>query len=146
MTSYVIIIAIILVLMLRERELKPSRMWITPVLFIWLACSSMSQSPDLSPSGLLFDTVGLIVGIIIGYWRGTLDQVRIHPVTGKVTAKSSVIGVIIFIGIMLLRYFVGYWGAHHALISLSTAIMFIPLGSMCMRRYFLYRKYQKLVG
>ncbi|AFU17809.1 hypothetical protein MC28_G076 (plasmid) [Bacillus thuringiensis MC28] len=47
MINYFIILAIIILLSLREKEIWSSRLWITPALFVYLIFSSMKQI-DLS--------------------------------------------------------------------------------------------------
>ncbi|MGD8189332.1 hypothetical protein ACQCN2_04945 [Brevibacillus ginsengisoli] len=145
MTSYFIITAIVILLMLREKEIRPSRLWITPALFVYLIFSSLTQI-DLNGGNLLLYLISLVVGLVIGAWRGKLEKVQIHPVTGKATSKGSFAGVVIFLIVMLLRLLVSSWGAHHALLFLSTALLFIPLGSVIARRYVIYMKYKQLVG
>jgi len=144
MSSYLIITVVVVLLTLREREIRPSRMWITPILFGYLIISSMTQI-QLTAGGLLLDGICLLIGLAIGAWRGKLDTVRINPATGKATSRGSVAGVAVFLIMMLLRMLVSNWGAHHALLSLSTAVLFIPLGSVIARRYFLYLKYKQLM-
>ncbi|TCZ79302.1 hypothetical protein E0485_05400 [Paenibacillus albiflavus] len=143
MTSYLIIVAIVILLSLREKEIRPSRLWITPALFVYLAISSMKQI-DLTLGSLLLYLICVVVGLAIGVWRGKLEKVRINPATGKATSQGSVAGVVIFLVVMLLRLLVGSWGAHHTLLSLSTALLFIPLGSVIARRYIIYLKYKQL--
>lgn len=143
MTSYLIIVAIVVLLSLREKEIRPSRLWITPALFVYLAFSSMKEI-DLTGVSLLLYLICLVVGLAVGAWRGKLEKVRINPLSGKATSQGSVAGVIIFLAVMLLRLLVGRWGANHALISVSTALLFIPLGSVIARRYFIYLKYKQL--
>ncbi|MGG4495353.1 hypothetical protein [Brevibacillus reuszeri] len=144
MTSYLIIVVIVVLLSLREKEIRPSRLWITPLLFIYLAFSSMKQM-DLSVGSLLLYLICLAVGLGVGAWRGKLEKVRLNSATGKVTSQGSVAGVVLFLAVMLLRLLVGNWGAHHALVFLSTALLFIPLGSVISRRYIIYLKYKQLV-
>lgn len=146
MFSYFIVLVIVVMRMMREREVRPSRMWITPALFILLTLQSMVQSPNLTPTSVLLDLLCLVVGLGIGLWRGKLEKVRLHPVSGKVTSQSSVVGIIIFMSVMLLRLLAGYLGEQYSLISFSTALLFIPLGSICMRSYCVYLKFQQLQG
>ncbi|WP_314586813.1 CcdC protein domain-containing protein [Paenibacillus terrigena] len=146
LSIYLIVLVIILLRMGKEKEIQPSRMWITPALFVWLAYSSISHSLNLTALSFLLYLVCLVVGLGIGAWRGSMDKVRLNPSTGKVTSQSSIGGIIIFMAVMLLRLLVGYWGKEHALVSLSNALLFIPLGSICARRYVIYMKYQRLQG
>ncbi|OAB25497.1 hypothetical protein PMSD_27475 [Paenibacillus macquariensis subsp. defensor] len=143
---YLIVLAIILLRIGREKEIQPSRMWITPVLFVWLAYSSISKSSNLTATSFLLFLICLVIGLGIGVWRGKADKVRMNPASGKITSQSTIVGIVLFMGVMLLRLLAGYWGKEHALVALSNALLFIPLGSICARRYVLYIRYQQIQG
>ncbi|NOV04328.1 CcdC protein domain-containing protein [Paenibacillus planticolens] len=146
MNTYLIVLVILILLMVREREVRPSRMWITPALFVWLIFSNVLQKTAMTPLNLLLYVICLFVGIGIGLWRGKLDKVRIHPQSGKVTSQSSWASIVLFMGIVLLRMLAESWGKAHLLVSLSSALLFISLGSVCARRYFLFLRYKQLRG
>ncbi|MFD3449485.1 hypothetical protein ACFDTO_33440 [Microbacteriaceae bacterium 4G12] len=146
MTNYLIILVIIILLMLREKQIRPSRMWITPVLLIWLAVSNTFNSFQLTFMYFILYFICLAIGLGIGVWRGQLEKIRVNPKTGIVTSQSSAAGVILFIGILFLRLLAGYLGKEYAVISLTNALMLLPLGSVCARRYIIYQRYKQLMG
>ncbi|MCM3290350.1 DUF1453 family protein [Paenibacillus sp. MER 180] len=145
-STFMIVLAIVLLRMGKEKELRPSRMWITPVLFIWVTFTTISQTANLTWMSFLLYAICLVLGIGLGMWRASLEKLRVHPVTGRITSQSSIAGVIIFMAAMLLRLAIGYWGREHALVSLSNALVMIPLGSVCARRFFLFLRYRQLQG
>lgn len=145
-STFVIVLVIVLMRMGKEKEIRPSRMWITPALFIWLTFTTIAQTANLTWLSFLLYGICLVLGIGLGMWRASLEKLRIHPGTGKITSQSSITGVIVFLAAVLLRLAVGYWGREHALVSLSNALVMIPLGSVCARRYFLYLRYQNMQG
>ncbi|MGE7673607.1 hypothetical protein ACQKMV_08525 [Lysinibacillus sp. NPDC094403] len=146
MSSYLGVFIVIILLMLREKQIRPTRMWITPILLIWLACTSVISSDKLTPISLILYFICLIIGIGIGKWRGKLEKIRVNHERGIVTSQSSAAGVIVFLGILLLRLLAANWGKEHAVISLTNALIFIPLGSICARRYIIYMRYKQLTG
>lgn len=143
MLNYLIVVIVVMLLALREKEVKASRLWILPAVLAYSVLSGIGKSA-ITPVGILLCIVCLIVGLAAGAWRGKLMKVRIHPVTGKITSQGSLASIVIFIVIMLIRQLAGAWGAHYSVLSLSTAILFIPLGNICASRYFLYLKVQRL--
>ncbi|MFF2090588.1 hypothetical protein [Paenibacillus sp. NPDC058174] len=145
MTSYIIILIVVVILSLREREIRPSRLWIMPVIFTYLAFSNVTHL-DLSFGSLLLYLLCLVIGLALGAWRGMLQKVRVNPSTGKITSQGSIAGVAVFIAVLLVKVFAEYWGAHHSFLSFSTALLFVPLGSVIARRYFIYQKYRQLVA
>jgi predicted permease len=146
MSSYLVVLVFIILLMLREKQIRPTRMWITPILLFWLACTSILSSNQLTPISFILYFICLIIGIGIGVWRGKLEKIRVNHESGIVTSQSSVTGVIVFLGILLLRILAANWGKEHAVISLTNALMFIPLGSVFARRYIIYMRYKQLTG
>jgi hypothetical protein len=143
MINYLIVVILMMLLALREKEIKASRLWILPAVFAYSILSGIGKAA-ITPVGILLCIVCLMIGLAAGAWRGQLMKVRIHPATGKITSKGSLASIVIFIVIMLIRQLAGMWGAHYSVLSLSTAILFIPLGNICASRYFLYLKVQRL--
>ncbi|MBW7458231.1 CcdC protein domain-containing protein [Paenibacillus sepulcri] len=143
---YLIIIVIIILRLGREREVQPSRMWITPVLYAFVIASGMVQSFQPKASTFLLYLLCLIIGLALGIWRGRVEIVRVNPATGKITSQSTAAGIALFVGAMVLRLLVEYWGKGHALVLLSNALLLIPLGSVCARRYIIYSRYRQMVS
>ncbi|CRK82003.1 DUF1453 family protein [Neobacillus massiliamazoniensis] len=146
MIDYLIIIIIISLLMLREKQIRPSRMWITPVLLILLTVSNILHSVNLTLLSFIMYFICLTIGLGLGVWRGKLEKIRVNSGTGMVTSQSSIVGIILFMGIILLRLIGGYWGKEYGVIALTNALIFIPLGSICARRYIIYLRYKQLKG
>ncbi|MFE4710170.1 hypothetical protein ACFRAM_04760 [Paenibacillus sp. NPDC056722] len=145
MTNYVIVVILVVILNLREKEIRPSRLWITPVLFAYLMLSNVTTI-DLTPGSLLIYLVCIVLGLALGAWRGKLQKVRVNPDTGKITSQGSVAGIVIFLAVMLIRHLAEYWGAHHAVVAISTGLLFVSLANVFARRYFVYLKYKQLAG
>ncbi|TVY03124.1 hypothetical protein [Cohnella terricola] len=145
MTTYIIVVIVVVLLSLREKEIKPSRLWVTPILFSFLMLSRIDHL-DFKPISLLLYLVCLLLGLAIGVWRGKLQKVRMNPDTGKITSRGSILGIVVFLAVMLLRNLAAYWGAHSAFLSLSTAVLFISLANIFARRYIIFKKYQEMAG
>jgi hypothetical protein len=132
--------------MLREKQIRPSRMWITPVLLILLTVSNILHSVNLTLLSFIMYFICLTIGLGLGVWRGKLEKIRVNSGTGMVTSQSSIVGIILFMGIILLRLIGSYWGKEYGVIALTNALIFIPLGSICARRYIIYLRYKQLKG
>lgn len=145
MISYLGVFIVIVLIMLREKQVRPARMWVIPVLLMGIMFSTIS-SIKLTPLSIMMYISCLMVGLGIGVWKGKLEKIRMNHTRGIVTTQSSIAGIILFFGILLVRVLVGYWSREHALISLTNALMFIPLGSICSRRYIIYLRYKQLMG
>ncbi|KOS63496.1 DUF1453 family protein [Lysinibacillus agricola] len=145
MSSYLVVFIVIVLIMLREKQVRPARLWIIPVLLMGVMFSTIS-SIKLTPLSIVMYISCLIVGLSIGVWKGKLEKIRMNHTRGIVTTQSSIAGIILFFGILLVRLFVGHWSRELALLSLTNALMFIPLGSICSRRYIIYLRYKQLMG
>ncbi|MGE7946423.1 hypothetical protein [Lysinibacillus sp. NPDC093688] len=145
MGSYLVVFIVIVLIMLREKQVRPARLWVIPVLLMGVMFSTIS-SIKLTPLSMMMYISCLIVGLGIGVWKGKLEKIRMNHTRGAVTTKSSIAGIILFFGILLVRILVGHWSREHAWISLTNALMFIPLGSICSRRYIIYLRYKQLTG
>ncbi|MCL1699103.1 CcdC protein domain-containing protein [Lysinibacillus sp. Bpr_S20] len=145
MVSYLGVLIVIVLIMLREKQVRPARMWVIPVLLMGVMVSTIS-SIKLTPLSIMMYISCLMVGLGIGVWKGKLEKIRMNHTRGIVTTQSSIAGIILFFGILLVRVLVGHWSREHALISLTNALMFIPLGSICSRRYIIFLRYKQLMG
>ena len=143
---YLLITFIVLLRLAKEKEIRPSRMWIVPALFALVTLSSLASSPAPTTSVVLLWALCLAIGIGTGIWRGRIEKVRVHPTTGRITSQSPFLGIALFAGAVLLRLAAEYWGEAHALVSLSSALLFVPLGSICARRCILYVRYRRMPG
>ncbi len=145
MMNIVIVAVIVLLLSLREKEVKTSRLWVLPAIIAYWVLSSVVNTP-LTVGNILLYIVFLIIGCGIGAWRVNLEQLRIHPTTGKMMSKGSLASSVLLIAVMVLRQLASQWDVHHTVVSLSNALLFLPLGSIAARRYFLYAKVQRFQG
>jgi len=145
MMNIVIIAVIVLLLSLREKEVKTSRLWVLPAIIAYWVLSSVVNTP-LTMGNILLYIVFLLIGCGIGAWRVHLEQLRIHPATGKMMSKGSLASSVLLIAVMVLRQLASQWDVHHTVVSLSNALLFLPLGSIAARRYFLYAKVQRFQG
>jgi len=100
-----LIVVVILRRNLRSRPLKIERLWIYPVLILVAVGSLLvSQPPPLDPITLGLLTAALSLGAILGWQRGRFTHIEVHPETHELTSKSSPLGLVLILGLFLLRY------------------------------------------
>jgi hypothetical protein len=88
----------------RARKLKVERMWIRPAIIgVFLALSIYGQPPPMTPEILIGLAVALVAGVAMGWYRGRWVKVSIDPVTHDLTSQASPWGIIIFLGLMVVR-------------------------------------------
>jgi hypothetical protein len=143
MMNILITAVIVLFLSLREKEVKTTRLWLLPAILAYVVFSSIAQT-TLTVSSMLLYILFFMIGCGIGAWRAYLEQIRIHPETGKIMSKGSLASSILLIVVLVLRQLVSSLDVHSTFHILSSALLFVPLGSIAARRYFLYTKVRRL--
>ncbi|MCM3134146.1 hypothetical protein M3629_15240 [Paenibacillus polysaccharolyticus] len=145
MLNMVITGLIIVLLSMREKEVKLDRMWMLPVIVAVAIFFNISQVP-LTGLTLLFYMLFLVIGCGIGLWRAWMERLRVDALTGKVMSKGSMGTAIVLIIIMLVKHYISTLDVHHistldvhhSVVALSSALLFIPLGSIAARRFIIY--------
>lgn len=137
MLNMVITAFIILLLSMREKEVKLDRMWVMPVIVAVAIFFSISKVM-LTGWTLLLYIVFLAVGCGIGIWRAWMERLRVDSATGKVMSKGSMGAALVLIVIMLLKHYISTLDVHHSVVALSSALLFMPLGSIAARRFIIY--------
>lgn len=100
------IVLLVLFLRLRsaskERELKLERLWILPAIYAVFAGVLFASMP---PHGLgwLYSALALVVGLALGWQRGKLMQITVHPEHGTLNQKASPAAVIFIVALVLVR-------------------------------------------
>ncbi|MFC3746721.1 hypothetical protein [Paenibacillus sp. GCM10012306] len=143
MMNILIVIVIVLLLSLKEKEVNTTRLWLLPAILAYVVFTSIAQT-TLTVSSMLLYILFLVIGCGIGACRAYLERIRIHPESGKIMLKGSLASSILLIVVLLLRQLVSSLDAHNTFHILSSALLFLPLGSIAARRYFLYTKVRRL--
>jgi hypothetical protein len=129
---------------MREKTVKPKTMWIMPILWAYMIVPAIHWETAGFGTIALF-AIGLILGLALGVIRGKLEKMRVRQ-DGSISIQGSLISILIFVGMLVLRLAAEYWGKTHALVSFANALLFIPLGSLCARRYIIYQRYQAMLN
>jgi len=102
MAFALVILAVILVARNRRaRKLNLQRLWVRPVLAILFIGAMLYQSPPpLSVASLAVMVAAVAVGGALGWQRGRLTHLEVHPQTHIITARVSAVGVILVLGLV----------------------------------------------
>jgi len=147
MTIQIVIIIVILLLMSgREKEVRPIKLLIGPMILLGILSYSFTQHVQITAMSLLVMAVFAFAGFAIGLWRGKLYKVTFDQQSGRITAASSIYGTLLFIGILLIRMAIGSFvhEGGHSLIIFANALTLLPVGSMLGMRFVLLKKYMSL--
>lgn len=114
-----IVIAVMLPLIVlrnrRPRTLHPQWMWITPLLVVgligfgmWGMTFSDPEHAVMGATSWAILAVGGLLGAAFGWWRGKMVTIEKHA-DGALKAQASPIGIVIIVGVLLLRQAIRPW-------------------------------------
>src|SRR5579864_9058134 len=91
--SYLIPMAVVAAVVVlrnsRPRRLRIETLWVLPVVYIVLLGLALSQAPrPITPLSIALLIGGRAVGAVIGWQRGRLMQLHIHPGTHDMTSRD----------------------------------------------------------
>lgn len=109
--SYLVFLTIVALLMglrlwrgSRARRLRVERLWIRPAfILVFLGLSIYGQPPPMTAAILAGLAIATAIGVVIGWYRGRMVKVSINPETHILTSKASAWGMLIFLGLMVVR-------------------------------------------
>lgn len=86
------------------RKVRTGSMWIVPILILIGAASLLANSPWPGPLVLTGYAAGLVIGFLLGWLRARHMTMRVDPETGHVTSQATPIGIILVVGLFVVRY------------------------------------------
>lgn len=88
----------------RPRRLRPSALWIRPLIFVVLiGAGLLTAPPPSSPIAIAAMILAVVVGAALGWQRGRLMQIDVHPETHDVTQRASPLGMIFILVLLGVR-------------------------------------------
>jgi len=96
----------------RPRKLNPRYLWVAPVLIVTVVGLSLYFQPQGQPFGpwaWLGVTLALALGCWAGWQRGVTTRIMRDAETGALTFQSSPVGMLLVLGLLLMRAAVRPW-------------------------------------
>jgi len=141
----------------RARRLRIEAMWVAPVIIVAMIGLALYAEQargglNLTPVGIGLDMVGVVVGAFLGWWRARFTNITIDPVTHELTSRASPIGMVVIMGILVLRTLVrtytaenagalGQWGP-----PLADALLVMSVGLVCAQRLELFTRASRMLA
>ncbi len=144
---FVIIIVLFALLQLRERRVRPWRMFISPVLLLLITAIFVQGIIFSSYLHFAIMIIGFLIGAFLGFSVSSFTKVKFNEKDGTIVAKGSVIAVTLWVAIIFIRlYGVQFVGSEGfiAFNVLTAMILMLALGTMLSRNTFIYWKYRNL--
>lgn len=104
---YVIPLVIVLIVVrrnLRGRKIRAERLWVYPAILILGAGPVILAERPPAAIGALAMAAGLVLGGVVGWYRGRLTRITIDPETHELTSQASTAGMILIAVVFALRY------------------------------------------
>src|SRR5580693_2861559 len=108
--AYGTVITIVIVLGLiawrnrKPRPLRIERLWVRPVIFAVVIGATLSASPLIfNLESVAIFVLSLVIGAGLGWQRGRLMRIDVHPETHDVTSSVSPLGMLFIAAILALR-------------------------------------------
>lgn len=147
-----LVLALVVRRSLRERKLKAERLWVMPVLLLFIAGASLYATPPTSPFAIGATLAAVVLGAIAGWWRGRLTHITIDPATHDLTSRTSPWGVLLIGGLYILRYGVRWYGMQHPDVlpggstMLTDALLALAIVMMATQRLEMWLRCQRLIA
>jgi hypothetical protein len=126
LTTYLVPMAVVLAVVLlrnrRPRRLQIEQLWVTPAIYLVLLVSVLAAAPPpVTPLSIAILAASFVLGAALGWQRGRLTQVNIHPETHDLTSRASPIGIVFIFAILVVRY------AARDLLAGNAALLHLPI-------------------
>jgi hypothetical protein len=90
----------------RPRRLRLEAMWIRPLIIIAMIALSLFALPlPTDPLSIALVVVGLAIGVGLGWLRGSLMRIEVHPETHDISARASPVAMLFILAIFGARMF-----------------------------------------
>lgn len=97
-----VVVALRLRTMRRERKLDLKTMWAVPIVYLILIAFMFTALPP-TIFGWELILAGLAIGLLVGWYRGRMIQIRRDPETGELRQKASPLAMLLLVAIIVLK-------------------------------------------
>jgi hypothetical protein len=155
--SYLIPLAIVAVVVIlrnsRSQRLRIETLWLLPVVYaVLLGASLYAAPPPITQASIALLAAGLVVGAVVGWQRGRLMEIHIHPETHDMTSRASPIGIVLILGVMVLRYAArdllsgGAGSLGVPVIAIGDAFIVLAIGMLSAQRVEVWRRASQMLA
>lgn len=142
--SFLVIIALILLLQLRERRVRWWSLMLMPAFMLLVTATVVYTELSSGPLNLLLIAAGLAIGIALGVVIGSRMEVKVDE-KGRMVLKGSTVAVLIWAAVIVLKIYGKSLLGDFGLIDigvLTSIFLAMTLGTMISRRAYVYWQYR----
>ena len=135
----------------QPRPLRLEWLWVTPLTALAVTVADLAVQP---PRGLdwLWLLAGLGIGGVLGWWRGKLVQITVHPQTRQLIARASPGAALLIVALVGVRYALRSlvtgeaqtW--HLSMTLIAGMFLSLGLGILAAQRLEMYLRAQQLLA
>jgi hypothetical protein len=142
----------------RARRLRIEAMWIAPVIIVALiGLALFSESArggglNLTPARVGLDVAAIVLGGLLGWWRARFTNLTIDPASHELTSRASPIGMVVILGVLVVRTLVRTYAAQNAGAlgewgpPLADALLVMSVGLVCAQRLEIFLRASRLLA
>ncbi|WP_174280638.1 CcdC protein domain-containing protein [Sphingomonas bacterium] len=149
--QYVIPLVIVAIVMVirrpsRARPLRLGLLWILPTFYLLFVAAGIAATPPHGV-GWTWIAAGLLVGALVGWQRGKTTRVAVDPATREVTQQSSPLGMVLIVGLILLKTGLRAEGGGIGVdaVNLSNALLASVPGMLAVARVEIFLRARRLL-
>ncbi|WP_448663618.1 CcdC protein domain-containing protein [Sphingomonas sp. CJ20] len=146
----VVVLALRMRRMARERPLKIEYLWVVPALYLVVAGAMFVRFPP-SPIGAAVSLVALAVGAALGWQRGKLMRITVDPQTHAISQRGSVAAMLFIVVLILVRMgareaaTLGGASLHIDVMLVTDVLVALALGLLSAQRLEMYLRARRLL-
>jgi hypothetical protein len=145
----IFVLLIIVLLQLRERTLNRNKLWLLPVLMLYISLSAFEKVNHVQMIDLLTIVTLTLIGLIIGGIRGSLYRISFDDQKQQLMKKGSVLTVVILLALIFAKVVIEKMtiigNTEHLYSVIQAGFFFELFGSFAGRNLALWLRSGKLV-
>lgn len=88
----------------KGRPVQPNRLWIRPAILGLFLGLAFLHPAAITPLSIGIVLAAAVAGVVLGYVLASHQNLTIDPATGAITSKLSPVGMLVFLGLIAVRY------------------------------------------
>jgi hypothetical protein len=148
-----VIFGVLMLRRMRPRPLNVSMLWVSPlILSAVMVLPFIATPPSTDALSIAILAISLVLGCVLGWYRGRLTTITVDPRSHVVTAQVSPFGSMLLLAVFLVRYFgrgflmqnAASW--HISPFTLTDAFLLFAWGLVVVQRGEMWVRSRRLVG
>lgn len=88
----------------KARPLQPGGLLVRPIIFVVLFALVLFSAQPYDAKSLGIIAACLLVGAAIGWWRGKMVHIEVHPETHSITSVTPIFAVVLIVLLFVARF------------------------------------------